>query len=249
MGCGGFEEGSKRDRRRVEEGAILGRCGERVMAVVEKPTGQKSAGLTLRARWLLVAMTWQHTEQKKNGGKCPYHISVVMSDRKDAFALERAKKAGIPTELVSSYSILGADRAKAASRDEKRFAISERVLENCQKYNVQAIVLAGWLTVLGGKIIEEYSGKIVNLHPALLPKFGGEGMWGHHVHEAVLASGEKESGCTVHLVDSGCDTGRILIQKKVPVMPDDTPETLYARIAPQEHKAIVEGVCLLSESL
>ena len=69
VGCGGFEEGSKKDRRGIEEGAILGRCGERVMAVVEKPTGQKSAGLTLRARWLLVAMTWQQTEQKKNGGK------------------------------------------------------------------------------------------------------------------------------------------------------------------------------------
>ena len=171
-----------------------------------------------------------------------------MSDRKDAFALERARKAGIQTELVSSYSILGADKAKVATRDQKRFAISDKVLEHCKTFKAQAIVLAGWLTVLGGRIIEEYSGKIVNLHPALLPKFGGEGMWGHHVHEAVLACGEKESGCTVHLVDAGCDTGKILIQRKVPVMENDTPETLYARIAPEEHKAIVEGVCLLAQA-
>jgi phosphoribosylglycinamide formyltransferase-1 len=90
---------------------------------------------------------------------------------------------------------------------------------------------------------------MINLHPALLPKFGGVGMWGHHVHEAVLAAGEKESGCTVHLVDGGCDTGKILVQKKVPVLPDDTPDSLYARIAPEEHKAMVEGLCILSQML
>ena len=89
----------------------------------------------------------------------------------------------------------------------------------------------------------------INLHPALLPKFGGEGMWGHHVHEAVLAAGETESGCTIHLVDAGCDTGEILLQKRVPVLPGDTPESLYARIAPQEHLAMVEGVELLAQRL
>ena len=80
------------------------------------------------------------------------------------------------------------------------------------------------------------------MHPALLPKFGGVGMWGHNVHEAVLAAGETESGCTVHLVDSGCDTGKILLQRKVPVLPGDTPDSLYARIAPVEHEAMVEGL-------
>ena len=75
---------------------------------------------------------------------------------------------------------------------------------------------------------------------------GAVGMWGHHVHEAVLAAGEKESGCTVHLVDAGCDTGRILVQKKVPVVEGDTPDSLYARIAPFEHEAMVEGVCALA---
>ncbi len=93
--------------------------------------------------------------------------------------------------------------------------------------------------------MQEYSGRIINLHPALLPKFGGVGMWGENVHKAVLAAGEKESGCTVHLVDSGCDTGKILVQKKVPVMPGDTVESLYERIAPKEHEAIVEGLLSL----
>ena len=188
-------------------------------------------------------------DYEKSHADCPYTIALVASDRKAAFALERAKSADIASEIVSSYAILGAEKAKAASRDEKRFAISDRVLSLCKERGIDAIVLAGFLTVLGGAIIEEYSGKIVNLHPALLPKFGGEGMWGHFVHEAVIASGDAESGCTVHLVDAGCDTGKILVQKRVPVLQGDTPDTLYARIAPEEHKAIVEGVCLLAQMI
>lgn len=176
---------------------------------------------------------------------CPYKIAVVISDHKDAYALERASKAGIPGEITSPYAVMGAEKAKAASRDEKRTAVSNRVLELCRKYEVTAIVQAGWLTVLCGEILKEYNGKIINLHPALLPKFGGVGMWGHHVHEAVLAAGEKESGCTIHLVTGECDGGKILIQKKVPVMPDDTPDSLYDRIAPEEHKAIVEGTIMI----
>ena len=176
---------------------------------------------------------------------CPYEIAVVISDHKDAYALERASKAGIPGEITSPYAVMGAEKAKAASRDEKRTAVSNRVLELCRKYEVTAIVQAGWLTVLCGEILKEYNGKIINLHPALLPKFGGVGMWGHHVHEAVLAAGEKESGCTIHLVTGECDGGKILIQKKVPVMPDDTPDSLYDRIAPEEHKAIVEGTIMI----
>ena len=186
---------------------------------------------------------------EKQNEDCPYKIVVVMSDHKDAYAIERAKNANIPVELVSPYAVMGAEVAKAASREEKRNAVSDKVLEYCKKYNVDAVVNAGWLTVLSSKIITEYEGKMINLHPALLPKFGGVGMWGHHVHEAVLAAGEKESGCTVHLVDGGCDTGKILVQKKVPVLPDDTPDSLYARIAPEEHKAMVEGLCILSQML
>ncbi|MFA6856965.1 MAG: phosphoribosylglycinamide formyltransferase [Treponema sp.] len=188
-------------------------------------------------------------DYEKSNRNCPYHIALVLSSTKDSYALERAKKAEIPAEIRSPYSVMGAAAVKKASRNEKRTAVSDAVLELCRRYNIDAIVLAGFLTVLSDRIITEYSNRIVNLHPALLPKFGGVGMWGRHVHEAVLAAHEKESGCTVHLVDAGCDTGKILVQKKVPVADDDTPETLYARIAPVEHEALVEGVCMLAEML
>ena len=180
---------------------------------------------------------------------CPYKIQVVIADTKKAYALERAAAAGIDTVIVSPFAVLGPEKAKTVSKEEKRTAVSDAALEAAKNAGCDAIVLAGWLTVLSGSIITEYSGRIVNLHPALLPKFGGVGMWGHNVHEAVLAAGEKESGCTVHLVDAGCDTGKILVQKKVPVLEGDTPDSLYARIAPEEHKAMVEGVCLLAEML
>lgn len=185
--------------------------------------------------------------QIEQGDNCPYEIVIVISDHKDAYALERASKANIPTAITSPYSVMGKEVAQAASRDEKRLAVSNAVLTLCKKNDVQAIVQAGWLTVLSGEIISEYKNMIINLHPALLPKFGGVGMWGHHVHEAVLAAGEKESGCTIHLVTGECDGGKILIQKKVPVLPGDTPDSLYERIAPQEHIAIVEGLCLLTK--
>ena len=181
--------------------------------------------------------------------ECPYEIVVVISDHKDAFALERAQKAGIPTAVTSPFSVMGKDVAQNATRDEKRLAVSNAMLEYCQKYGAQIIVEAGCLTVLSGGILKVYANKIINLHPALLPKFGGVGMWGHHVHEAVLAAGETESGCTVHLVNEVCDGGEILLQKKVPVLPDDTPETLYARIAPKEHEALLEGLLLLCNRL
>lgn len=181
--------------------------------------------------------------------ECPYEIVVVISDHKDAFALERAQKAGIPTAVTSPFSVMGKDVAQNATRDEKRLAVSNAMLDHCQKYGAQIIVEAGCLTVLSGDILKNYANRIINLHPALLPKFGGVGMWGHHVHEAVLAAGETESGCTVHLVNEVCDGGEILLQKKVPVLPDDTPKTLYARIAPKEHEALLEGLLLLCNRL
>ncbi|MCR5724390.1 MAG: phosphoribosylglycinamide formyltransferase [Treponema sp.] len=188
-------------------------------------------------------------DYEKNTADCPYHIVTVIADTKKAYALERASLAGIPTQVVSPVAVLGSEKAAASTKDEKRRAVSDAALAVSRTHGADAIVLAGWLTVLAGDIITEYSGRIVNLHPALLPKFGGVGMWGHHVHEAVLAAHETESGCTVHLVDAGCDTGRILVQKRVPVLPDDTPDSLYARIAPHEHEAMVEGVCLLAGML
>lgn len=188
-------------------------------------------------------------DYEKSHADCPYHIQVVIADTKKAYALERATASGIATKIVSPFAVLGPEKAKEVSKEEKRIAVSDAAKNAAIEAGCDAIVLAGWLTVLSGSIITEFSNRIVNLHPALLPKFGGVGMWGHNVHEAVLAAGEKESGCTVHLVDAGCDTGKILVQKKVPVMPGDTPDSLYARIAPEEHKAMVEGVCILADLL
>ena len=188
-------------------------------------------------------------DYEKSHADCPYHIQVVIADTKKAYALERAAASGIATKIVSPFAVLGPEKAKEVSKEEKRIAVSDAAKNAALEAGCDAIVLAGWLTVLSGSIITEFSNRIVNLHPALLPKFGGVGMWGHNVHEAVLAAGEKESGCTVHLVDAGCETGKILVQKKVPVMPGDTPDSLYARIAPEEHKAMVEGVCILAELL
>ena len=188
-------------------------------------------------------------DYEKSHADCPYHIQVVIADTKKAYALERAAASGIATKIVSPFAVLGPEKAKEVSKEEKRIAVSDAAKNAALEAGCDAIVLAGWLTVLSGSIITEFSNRIVNLHPALLPKFGGVGMWGHNVHEAVLAAGEKESGCTVHLVDAGCDTGKILVQKKVPVMPGDTPDSLYARIASEEHKAMVEGVCILADLL
>ena len=173
-------------------------------------------------------------DYQKSHESCPYSVALVVSDRKDAFALERAKNAGIPYFVASPYAVLGEKIAKEASREKKRIAVSDRVLSLCVEHKIDGIVQAGWLTLL---------------HPSLLPKFGGIGMWGHHVHEAVLSSGDKESGCTVHFVTSECDGGKIIVQKKVPVVKGDTPESLASRVAVEEHKAIVEGALILSESI
>ncbi|MCL2232413.1 MAG: phosphoribosylglycinamide formyltransferase [Treponema sp.] len=169
------------------------------------------------------------------------NITAVLSDRNGAYALERAKLAGI-TALIEKPDT-------GLAKPERRSELSDRVLRFCREKEIGLIVYAGFLSILAGDIIKEYAGRMINLHPALLPKFGGEGMYGAHVHRAVLAAGESESGCTVHLVDAGTDTGPVLLQRKVPVLPDDTPESLAGRIHKEEHIAIVEAVKLMLEKL
>jgi phosphoribosylglycinamide formyltransferase-1 len=164
-------------------------------------------------------------------------IALVVSDRGDAYALDRAKAAGVPTVV--------AEPDKTIPANERRQKLSDDILQLAETHHIDLIVLAGFLSILTGEIVQRYSGKMINLHPALLPKFGGKGMYGEKVHRAVLDAGEKESGCTVHLVDAGTDTGPILLQRTVPVLPDDTPETLAERIHPEEHIAIVEAVRMM----
>jgi phosphoribosylglycinamide formyltransferase-1 len=133
----------------------------------------------------------------------------------------------------------------AAPRAERRRELSGRLLRAARESGAGLIILAGFLSILEGEIIDEYAGRIINLHPALLPKYGGGGMYGDHVHRAVLAAGEAESGCTVHLVDAGTDTGPILLQRRAPVLAGDTAETLARRIHDEEHIAIVEAAILM----
>jgi len=170
-----------------------------------------------------------------SGGK----IVLVVSDNPGAYALERAKAAGVASAVEEP------DRSRP--RDERRQELSDRVLRLAETYNIDLIVLAGFLSILKGEIVRRYSGRIINLHPSLLPKFGGDGMYGERVHRAVLEAGEKESGCTVHLVDAGVDTGPILLQRRVPVLSGDTPDTLADRIHTEEHIAIVEAVKIMVE--
>jgi phosphoribosylglycinamide formyltransferase-1 len=185
-------------------------------------------------------------EEKRRGKESPYTIVCVIVDRKNTGAEERAEGAGIPCRAALLGSRFSPEEISRMDGTRKRVERSNMVLGVCGEFGVEALALAGYLSILAGPLVEAYAGRILNLHPALLPDFGGEGMWGRRVHEAVLASGRRESGCTVHLADSGCDTGAIILQKRCPVLPGDTPETLAQRIAPLEHEAIVEAVLLLA---
>lgn len=123
-----------------------------------------------------------------------------------------------------------------------RDPLNPNLLEDLRNLQVDLICLAGYLRLLPSEVVHSFSGAILNIHPALLPKFGGKGMYGVRVHEAVLAAGEKESGCTVHLVTENYDEGQIVLQKKCPVLTGDTPESLAERILPLEHEAYVEAI-------
>jgi phosphoribosylglycinamide formyltransferase 1 len=156
-------------------------------------------------------------------GKLKATPAVVISNNSDSGAITRAKTEGIPYYYLSGKTHPGPGE------------LDEAILNAFLRHQVDIVVLAGYMKKLGPKTLAHFRGRILNIHPALLPKFGGEGMYGIHVHEAVIAAGEKESGVTIHFVDEQYDTGKILAQTRVPVMPGDTPETLAARVLEQEH--------------
>jgi phosphoribosylglycinamide formyltransferase 1 len=156
-------------------------------------------------------------------GKLQATPAVVISNNSDSGAMARAKTEGVPCYYLSGKTHPGPG------------ALDEAILGAFLRHAVDIVVLAGYMKKLGPKTLSHFRGRIVNVHPALLPKFGGEGMYGIHVHEAVIAAGEKESGVTIHFVDEQYDTGKILAQTRVPVKPDDTPEKLAARVLEQEH--------------
>ncbi|UCD17770.1 MAG: phosphoribosylglycinamide formyltransferase [Candidatus Zixiibacteriota bacterium] len=163
-------------------------------------------------------------------GRLSGKIVLVVSRSENAYGLQRAMRAGIDTFIYSPKKYLSREAAHAD------------LVEMLESHSVDYIALAGYLKMLPRPIVVKYRNRITNIHPALLPKYGGKGMYGHHVHEAVLAAGDRESGVTVHLVDEIYDHGRILLQRKVPVLADDTPETLAARVLQVEHEIYPEAL-------
>jgi phosphoribosylglycinamide formyltransferase-1 len=176
-------------------------------------------------------------DAEKSGRLGAGKIDAVISDREEAYALKRALAAGIP------FFVEAPDRS--LPKEKRRRDLSDRILKRAQEREAALIILAGFLSILEGNIIDAFQGRIINLHPSLLPKFGGPGMYGERVHQAVLDAGEKESGCTVHLADAGTDTGPVILQRKVPVIPGDTPASLAERIHKEEHSALVEAAVFI----
>ena len=163
-------------------------------------------------------------------GKLNVEIAVVVSDHKEAFALERAAKAGIPTAVVE----------RKVCKDKAEF--EDKIDAALRKAGAEVVVLAGFMRILTGHFISRWEHKIINIHPALLPSFKGLDAQGQAVDYGV-----KVAGCTVHFVDEGTDTGPIILQKVVPVLDDDTEETLAARILKEEHKALPEAIQLWAD--
>jgi len=167
-------------------------------------------------------------------GEIDGDIVVVVSNVPDAHALERARKHGIDAFCFEH---------KGHSREEH-----ERDIIDClEKHQVDLVALAGYLRMLTPDFIEKYSGRLMNTHPALLPSFGGKGMHGLHVHKAVLDYGCKVSGCTIHFVTAEVDVGPIILQKAVPVLEGDTPETLQERVLKEEHKLYSRAIQLFAQ--
>jgi phosphoribosylglycinamide formyltransferase-1 len=165
-------------------------------------------------------------------GLVDVEIVLVVSSSPTAGGLAHAQSGGIPTVV--------ADRRQYASQDE----FSKTIFDHCRSAGADAVVLAGFLKQI--TIPEDFTNRVVNIHPALIPAFCGKGFYGHHVHQAVLDYGVKISGCTVHFADNQYDHGPVIVQKAVPVSDDDTPETLAARVFAAECEAYPEALRLIA---
>ena len=165
-----------------------------------------------------------------NEGRIKAKPAAVISNNGGSLALVRAKQEGIPAYHLSSITHPVPEDLDAA------------ILQALVANEVNLVILAGYMRKLGPKTLRDYQGRIINIHPALLPKFGGAGMYGIRVHEAVLASGDAETGVSIHLVDEHYDTGKIIAQCRLPVLPGDTAESLAARVLEREHSFLVETI-------
>jgi phosphoribosylglycinamide formyltransferase 1 len=176
--------------------------------------------------------TLQNLLDRIADGRLAARITRVVASRPDAYALQRARRAGVPTAVVA--------RTDHPDRD----AFSAAIFEQCRAAGAELVCLAGFLQLL--TIPADFTHKVLNIHPALLPAFGGKGMYGHHVHEAVLAYGAKVTGCTVHFADNEYDHGPVVVQRAVPVLDGDDADTLAARVYEQECEAYPEAIHLFA---
>ena len=160
-------------------------------------------------------------------GQIPASIGVVLTDKPEAKALERAEKAGIPHAFIDRRAY------------ETRWDFEEQLVAKLRQHDVSLVILAGFMRILSPYFVQQYPGRILNVHPALLPAFPGA-----HAHRDVLAYGVKVSGCTIHFVDEGTDSGPIILQAAVPVLPEDTEETLAERVLAEEHRLYPRAIAL-----
>src|SRR5690606_24909088 len=163
-----------------------------------------------------------------HAGRLAVTPRLVISNNSGSEALKRAERAGLVALHLSSATHPGPG------------ALDRAIVAALEAHGIDLVVLAGYMKKLGQGVLERYSGRILNTHPALLPKFGGKGMYGNRVHEAVLAAGERESGATIHLVDSDYDTGAVVAQVRVPVLPSDDAEALAERVKQAEKQLLIE---------
>ena len=159
-------------------------------------------------------------------------VSLVLSNRSDAYVLERAHRLGVPCNVFPKEDWMAGDE----------------ILAVLQEYHIDFVVLAGFLVRVPDLLLHAYPNKMINIHPSLLPKFGGKGMYGDRVHEAVIAAGEKESGITIHYTNEHYDEGAIICQVKCPVLPEDTPDELAQRIHVLEYDTYPKVIEKLLES-
>ena len=177
--------------------------------------------------------TLQNLIDKINDKTLNANIQIVISSAPDTYGVKRAEQNNIPVSIV---------QRKGFNNSE---IFSNTIINEIEKYSVDLIILAGFLHLF--KIPDKYTGKVMNIHPGLIPSFCGKGYYGHHVHEAVIESGVKVSGCTVHFVDNEYDCGPIIIQRVVQVHEDDSPETLAQRVFKEECIAYPEAINLFAE--
>jgi phosphoribosylglycinamide formyltransferase-1 len=165
----------------------------------------------------------------------PAEIALVLSNNTEAYGLERARKSGIKTAIVPHQDF----------RTRKEF--ESEISRYLAKQPIDLICLAGFMRILTPEFTKAWEGKMINTHPALLPKHGGKGMYGEHVHKAVIAAKDSESGVTIHYVIPDVDQGEIILQRRIPVRENDTHETLAARVLAQEHIAYPEAIRIIAD--